>query len=83
MSFKYVIKNISFRKNSIKNGILKNIKNNLYKIYQVVKVGELSAHVIDYQYIFKLKTIDLCDHVVKYIEGLFCAERSKAISNEW
>ncbi len=32
---------------------------------------------IDYQSVFKLKTIVLCENSVKYLEGLFCAERSK------
>jgi len=68
-----------------KTTFLKKTKNTLYEIFQVVKGGDLWTHVIGYQSVFKLKTIDLCENSVKYLEGLsvkyleglFCAERSK------
>ena len=67
----------TFRNSSNKNDFFKNKKQSLYEIFQVVKDGDLWTHVIDYQSVFKLKTIDLCGNSVKYLEGLFCAERSK------
>jgi SRSO17 transposase len=68
---------LTFRNGGNKNGFFKNTKNSLYEIFQVVRDGDLWAHVIDYQLVFKLRTIDLCENSVKYLEGLFCAERSK------
>ncbi len=68
---------LTFRNGGNKNGFFKNTKNSLYEIFQVVRDGDLWAHVIDYQLVFKLSTIDLCENSVKYLEGLFCAERSK------
>jgi len=68
---------LTFRNGSNKNDFFKNTKNTLYEIFQVVREGELLSHVIDYQSVFKLKTIDLRENSVKYLEGLFCTERSK------
>jgi SRSO17 transposase len=67
----------TFRNSSNKNDFFKNTKQSLYEIFQVVKEGDLCSHVIDYQSVLKLKTADLCDNAIKYLEGLFCAERSK------
>lgn len=68
---------LTFRNSSNKNDFFKNKKQSLYEIFQVVKDGDLWAHVIDYQSVLKLKTADLCENSIKYLEGLFCAERSK------
>ncbi len=68
---------LTFRNSSNKNDFFKNTKQSLYEIFQVVKDGDLCSHVIDYQSVLKLKTSDLCENAIKYIEGLFCAERSK------
>lgn len=77
MSFFNSQKFLTFRNDISKNDFFKNTKNTLYEIFQVARDGDLWAHVIDYQSVFKLKTIDLCENSVKYLEGLFCAERSK------
>jgi hypothetical protein len=42
-----------------KTTFFKNTKNTLYKNFQIIREGDLWAHVIDYQSVFKLKTIDL------------------------
>ncbi len=68
---------LTFRNSSNKNDFFKNTKQSLYEIFQVVKDGDLCSNVIDYQSVLKLKTSDLCENAIKYIEGLFCAERSK------
>jgi len=66
-----------FRYGSNKNDFFENTKNSLYEIFQVVKGGDIWTHSISYQSVFKLKTIALCKNYVKYLEGLFCAERYK------
>ncbi|MGB4959530.1 MAG: IS701 family transposase [Saprospiraceae bacterium] len=77
MSFFCSQKFLTFRNDFNKNDFFKNTKNTLYEIFQVARDGDLWTHVIDYQSVFKLKTIDLCENSVKYLEGLFCAEHSK------
>lgn len=67
----------TFRNSSNKNDFFKNSKLSLYAIFQVVKDGDLVAHVTDFQSVLKLKTADLCENSFKYLQGLFCAERSK------